>query len=65
MDSETGVLVLKVLLNMAKTYKKTIIIVTHNQNIAKIADMVLHVKSGRIKSIEKQSSPCKVEEIDW
>lgn len=65
LDSETGVVVLKVLLNMAKTYKKTIIIVTHNQNIAKIADTVLHVKSGRIKSIEEQPSPCSVEEVDW
>lgn len=65
LDSETGVVVLKVLLNMAKTYKKTIIIVTHNQNIAKIADTVLHVKSGRIKSIEEQPSPCSIEEVDW
>lgn len=65
LDSETGVVVLKVLLNMAKTYKKTIIIVTHNQNIAKIADTVLHVKSGRIKSIEDQPSPCSIEEVDW
>ena len=65
LDSETGGVVLKVLLNMAKTYKKTIIIVTHNQNIAKIADTVLHVKSGRIKSIEEQPSPCSVEEVDW
>ncbi len=65
LDSETGVVVLKVLLNMAKTYKKTIIVVTHNQNIAKIADTVLHVKSGRIKSIEEQPSPCSIEEVDW
>lgn len=65
LDSETGVVVLKVLLNMAKTYKKTIIIVTHNQNIAKIADTVLHVKSGRIKSVEEQPSPCSIEEVDW
>lgn len=65
LDSETGVVVLKVLLNMAKTYKKTIIIVTHNQNIAKIADTVLHVKSGRIKSIEEQPLPCSIEEVDW
>ena len=34
LDSETGVLVLKLLLKMAKERNKTIIIVTHNQNIA-------------------------------
>ena len=35
LDSETGVLVLKLLLKMAKNYGKTIVVVTHNQNIAK------------------------------
>ena len=38
LDSETGVLVLKLLLSMAKNYGKTIVVVTHNQNIAKMAD---------------------------
>ena len=43
LDSETGVLVLKLLLRMAKQQKKTIVVVTHNQNIAKMADMVIRV----------------------
>ena len=34
LDSETGVMVLKLLLSMAKNYGKTIVIVTHNQSIA-------------------------------
>ena len=45
LDSETGVLVLKLLLKMARDYGKTIVIVTHNQNIAKMADVVLRVKN--------------------
>lgn len=51
LDSETGAMVLKVLLNMAKNYHKTIIIVTHNQNIAKMADVIIRVKSGHIKYV--------------
>lgn len=46
LDSETGVMVLKLLLKMARNYKKTIVIVTHNQNIAKMADVVVRVKNG-------------------
>ena len=65
LDSETGVLVLKLLLSMAREYGKTIIIVTHNQNIAKMADVVVRVKSGRIVSCEAQANPLKAEEVDW
>lgn len=65
LDSETGVLVLKLLLSMAKNYGKTIVIVTHNQNIAKMADVVVRVKNGKIKSVEEQSSPLSVDEVEW
>lgn len=65
LDSETGVMVLKLLLSMARDMGKTIIIVTHNQNIAKMADVVVRVKSGRIQSCENQAHPLSAEEVDW
>ena len=65
LDSETGVLVLKLLLSMAKNYGKTIVIVTHNQNIAKMADVIVRVKNGKIKSVEEQANPMSVDEVDW
>ena len=65
LDSETGVMVLKLLLRMAREYGKTIIIVTHNQNIAKMADEVIHVRNGKLVSHEIQSSPLSADEIDW
>ncbi len=65
LDSETGVMVLKLLLSMARDMGKTIIIVTHNQNIARMADVVVRVKNGRIQSCEEQENPLSVEEVDW
>lgn len=65
LDSETGVLVLKLLLSMARNYGKTIVIVTHNQNIAKMADIVIRVKNGKIKSCEEQENPMSADEVEW
>ena len=65
LDSETGVVVLKLLLSMAREMGKTIIIVTHNQNIAKMADVVIRVKNGKIQSCEEQAEPLAVDEVDW
>lgn len=65
LDSETGVMVLKLLLKMAKSYGKTIVIVTHNQSIAKMADVVVRVKNGRIRSIQEQAEPMSAEEVEW
>ena len=50
---------------MAREYGKTIIIVTHNQNIAKMADTVIHVKNGRIREVIEQSEQMSADEVEW
>ncbi len=65
LDSDTGVTILKLLDSMSKERGKTVIIVTHNQNIAKIADVIITVKNGHIQSCDRQESPSDIDEVDW
>lgn len=65
LDSETGVMVLQLLLDMARQYGKTIVVVTHNQSIARMADVVIRVKNGKIRSVEEQAEPLRADEVDW
>lgn len=65
LDSKTGVMILKLLKDMCDKYQKTIIVVTHNQNIAKIADVIVRVKNGKIKSYEEQEKPQSIDEVEW
>lgn len=64
LDSKTGAMVLKLLKKMATSYGKTIIIVTHNQNIASIADVVIKVKNGNISDYVL-NDPINIDEVEW
>lgn len=65
LDSETGVIVLELLQKLCREEKKTVIIVTHNSDIAKCADKVIRMKNGKIKDITINEKPLDVKEVDW
>ncbi len=65
LDSMTGQTILKLMVKMARKYKKTVIIVTHNASIALCADSVIHLKDGKIESIEQNKKPLTVDEVKW
>lgn len=65
LDSETGVIVLGLLQKLCREEKKTVIIVTHNSDIAKCADKVIRMKNGKIKDITINEKPLDVKEVDW
>lgn len=65
LDSQTGKAVLKVLLDMVRIHKKSVIIVTHNNAIANIADRILSMKNGCVERIEVNEKPCDVDGVNW
>lgn len=64
LDSKTGKAVISVLHNICKQRKSTVIIVTHNANIAQVADRVIELKDGRIINNTVQEKTIPVEEVD-
>ena len=65
LDSQTGVQILKLLSDFNRRYKKTVVVITHNQKIAQIADRVFFFKDGELEKIEVNETPRKPEEVDW
>lgn len=65
LDSKTGVTVLELLQEMSRGGGNTVIIVTHNADIAKCADKVIRMKNGSIDSTEINEHPASVKEVSW
>jgi putative ABC transport system ATP-binding protein len=65
LDFSTGISVLKALLNFNQKYGKTVVIITHNADIAKIGHRVFTLKDGEIFSITVNEKPAKPEEVSW
>ncbi|MCH4192880.1 MAG: ABC transporter ATP-binding protein [Butyrivibrio sp.] len=65
LDIHTGIEIINLLLDFNQTYHKTVIIVTHNENIAKVADSVLYFKDGKVSKIEKHDKPLRTDEVEW
>ncbi|WP_313756702.1 ABC transporter ATP-binding protein [Tissierella sp.] len=65
LDFETGIKILKLLKDINKRYKKTVIVITHNTPIGQMADRVIRMRSGEITDIKRNDNPINPERIEW
>ena len=65
LDYVTGKSVLKLLHDLSRERHSTVIIITHNQAIAPMADRIIRIKSGRILSNDINRHVVPIEEIEW
>ncbi len=65
LDYKTGKQILKLLQEMSRSQKMTIVIITHNLALCPMGDQVIHVKSGQIESIINNENPLDIDQIEW
>ncbi len=65
LDSRSGVLVLEAICDFCRGYGKTVVLITHNRDIARIADRVFHFKDGELTEISANGSPLCPADISW
>jgi len=65
LDIQTGIQVLKVLQKLNRDYNKTILIITHNAEISKMAHRVFYLKDGALERVIVNEHPLEPEEISW
>jgi putative ABC transport system ATP-binding protein len=65
LDLVTGRQVLAALSDLARNSAQTVIVVTHNSEIARMADRVLWLHSGAISKSEVIKTPVDTSELDW
>lgn len=65
LDYKTGKAILKLLQDTCRRHNMTVVVITHNLALCPMGDKVIHVKSGRIESIEINENPMPIEDIEW
>ena len=65
LDEATGRQILSFIAQMKKELGFTLVMVTHNEHIAQLANTVVRVNSGQIQDIVVNEKPKSVEEIGW
>ena len=65
LDYNTGKSILKLLQDTCRKKGMTVILITHNQAIAPMADRVIKIKNGKVAEIVENKNPVSVDTIEW
>jgi len=65
LDLETGRMVLALLHELSHELHQTVLLVTHNASIARMADRVLRLRDGAIVADERNEAPAPAEQLEW
>ena len=64
LDYQTGKAILKLLQDTCKK-GMTVVVITHNQAIAPMANRIIKIKNGKVSDMTIKENPLPVEKIEW
>ncbi len=65
LDYSTSIEVLSVIEDIVRNTGATVVMITHNGEIAKMADRVIKVRNGKIASVKHNAHPIRASELSW
>lgn len=65
LDYNTGKKILKLLYDTSRITNTTVIVITHNRAITKMADSVIEIADGKVERQYKNENPVGIEDISW
>ena len=65
LDSKNSLAEVKILLDVRDQIGCPVVTITHNAEMAKVADRVFYMKDGQMIRVEKNEHPLKAEELLW
>ena len=65
LDYNTGKTILKLLQDTCREKGMTVVVITHNQAIAPMADRVIKIKNSKVSRVTLNEKPVPVETIEW
>lgn len=65
LDYQTSIQVLQLLQHFCQKYQKTVILITHNNPIAQIANRIFYIKDGQLSRITTNAEPIPPEKVNW
>ena len=65
LDYETALRVLKSLRDITRAARQSVLLVTHNSVLGKMADRVIRLRSGEVTEVVRNESPAEPESLSW
>lgn len=65
LDYKTGKAILKLLQDTCTNTGRTVVLITHNLAFTAIADRIIHVREGKVASMEVNEQPVSAETVEW